>query len=348
MNLCAAALIFSSSAQGQNPGKDPRYKQYAGQYGSSDGICLFEDGIFMLYGYATIVFGNYTFEKDLLRFTPDKQELFAVFAHKNPTIGDSTRIDFAGFERGETFVQFNKEKISRVFNEDANCFDGPFVYQRPGKLTDITLSQTPDRYVEEGKKSENSWLFKNDKGYNDFIFVYNRPAREYQDFVGKMKPGQDGVLALSNYGGDKGFTRRHKSGEGDWGEILQMKAEYYQSKVQTAEFLYANKHYKVFTPELEGYTFDQKTEQFVSKLAAENEGYFKHNQYKDDRYLRAYSPLVAATKEHKENPADKNTPFVFFSVCGEGSEKSYHYNGIIREDDQEDNGPIQTTAPVTQ
>lgn len=43
--------------------KDPRYIQYAGGYGSNDGVYLFDDGTFILYGYATAVFGEYKFDK---------------------------------------------------------------------------------------------------------------------------------------------------------------------------------------------------------------------------------------------------------------------------------------------
>lgn len=345
INLCAAALIFSSASQGQAPGKDPRYKQYAGRYGNSNGICLFEDGKFMLYGYATIVFGSYSFDKDLLRFKPDKPERFAVYAHKNPAIGDSTRINFAGFERGETFVQFNKEPLNRVFNRDANCFDAPFVYQRPGRPEDILLTQTIDGHIEEGKP-ENSWHYKNDKGYNDFLMVYNSPSRENQDFAGEISNKEPGVLLLSNFGGDKGYSRQETDRE--WNDILQMKKEYEGSGARAANPVYANRHYKIFSPDLSQYAFDEKTQQFISRSAAENEAHFRKNQYNDDRYLRAYVLLQPISKAYTDQTAGDDIPFIFFTVCGEGSEKSYRYTGITREG-EDNNGPIPTTtAPVSQ
>ena len=70
--------------QGEN---QERYKEISGRYGSNDGICLFEDGTFMLYGYATAVFGHYGFEKDYLLFYTDKQDLFEIYAHQDPSLG---------------------------------------------------------------------------------------------------------------------------------------------------------------------------------------------------------------------------------------------------------------------
>ncbi len=115
------SLSFMVPASAQNipvmlSAKD-RYKAVCGRYGSMDGICLFDDGRFMLYGYATAVFGHYTFEKDYVLFVPDKPERFGIYAWKNKSIGDSTRLYFWGFEEGNTFVQFDKQAVKRYLTK---------------------------------------------------------------------------------------------------------------------------------------------------------------------------------------------------------------------------------------
>ena len=54
--LLASGFIFA-----QKTTTDKRYKEVEGRYGGNDGICLFDDGKYMLYGYATAIFGTYIF-----------------------------------------------------------------------------------------------------------------------------------------------------------------------------------------------------------------------------------------------------------------------------------------------
>ncbi|MCH5720084.1 hypothetical protein [Niabella hibiscisoli] len=178
-------VTLKSSAQHTNSNID-RYRQYSGRYGGNSGICLFEDGGFMLYGYATAVFGHYNFEKDYLLFFPDQPELFEVYACYNKELGDSTRIYFAGFEEGNTFVTFNSGKRQRVFNEDANCFDAPFVYQAAQKLTGFTLSFKRENVWWELGKPNPSWQYEPTGTYNDFMWMFNEPKREYENFEARL------------------------------------------------------------------------------------------------------------------------------------------------------------------
>src|SRR5690606_28743770 len=121
-----------------------RYRQISGRYGRNEGICVFEDGTFMLYGYATAVFGHFNFQNDRLLFYPDKPELFEVYGTLNKSLSDSTRINFVQFDGAErTFVKLGKESTRQVFNDGADCFDGPFVSVRPKALPAFSLAAEP-------------------------------------------------------------------------------------------------------------------------------------------------------------------------------------------------------------
>lgn len=348
-SLFLLVLVFPAAAQNT---RNNMYKQYAGRYGSSEGICLFEDGRFMLYGYATAVFGKYVVEKDQLLFSPDQRPLFEVYATHNTSIGNSMRVNFAGFDGSHSsFVRFGKDSVHRVFNEDANCFDAPFVYELPAKVSEFTLGDAmEEQYWNKGAAS-NTWQYSNQEGYNDFIFAYNAPAREYQDFRGVITRSEDGeAIQLSNYGGEHGYFK-NKQDEGElqqWKEILAMKKEAEEGVKKVANGVYANEHYHIFLRDLQHYTFNREANQYISKDAAANAAYFRDNQYNDDRYLRHYTKLLPTTKNTKGfNVNEIAGTSIFFTVCGEGSEKSYHYKGIKRDPEANDDGPIPTTtAPV--
>ncbi|MGJ1284051.1 preprotein translocase subunit SecD [Sphingobacterium spiritivorum] len=342
-------LMVLSAVQlsAQHP-KDPRYKKYEGRYGGNDGICLFDDGHFLLYGYATAVFGSYRFEKDYLLFCPDKPELFQVYAYENKSIGDSVRINFTGFENGATFSRFDKDSIRRVFNEDANCFDAPFVYNGPLRFRQLSLSQ--DASEEEGdlQNPNTSWLYIIDPNYNDFIFVYNKPQSVYQDFAAVIS-GQDGELCLKKDGylDRQGYPCRLNIKEDkEWPEIVKWKDQYFENK-NKSDAVFANSHYNSFpAPDSNVYNYDTNTNQYISKDYLENEEYFKQNEYSDDCSLRKYSKL----QPNRQEPFDYKqqtiaSESIFYTTCEE-PDKSYKYKGLKKVDSANDEAIPATTVPV--
>lgn len=337
--LFTSAFVFA-----QKPNTDRRYKEVAGRYGGNDGICLFEDGKYMLYGYATAIFGTYTFEKDYINFYPDQQELFMIFGSQNPTIGNSARLYFSGFERDGSFVSFDNEKAQPVFNEDANCFASPYVYETKTKPSQINLSGLVDGTLHQSK-------FDIPKDYNDLIIVHNKPSRYEENFTGMVKSeGKSKILNISMF--DRDFKKNDEDkNDSNWKEILAMKNEYYQAEDNIKTGVFFNKHYQNFpTPENSAYTFDKKTNQFISKNVKDNEAHFRNDQYNDTRYLRKYLKIEGQTNVDKAfNKNSVATKSLFFTTCGEGSEKSYQYKGYEEYENQnkpEKRQPIKTLAPV--
>lgn len=297
-----------------------RYKQVSGRYGNTDGICLFDDGRFLLYGYATAIFGRYDFEKEAIRFSPDKPERFQVYACNNKSTGDSTRLYFQGFEEGATFVQLDNRQPQRVFNEDANCFNAPYVY-RPAKTPErIVLSDNADGADGYSGDPVSTWHYNINKQYNDFILLYNKPSRYYNDFSGMIAKAAEGtwVLTLSANFGDRQLGR-HPADEEDknWREILQWKAGSDKSRTGDGA-LYANPSFNIFpTPDSLNYKYDAALNVYVDVPNKDNDSYFQGNAYNDDRYLRKYIKLLPQRKD--------NIPFatkdiaatpVFYTVCG--------------------------------
>ncbi len=324
--------MATASAQQQDL-NDPRYKKYAGRYGSSSGISLFEDGTYLLYGYATAVFGTYRFEKDELLFSADRQELFEVFAHHNPSLANNTRINFVGFERGSrTLAQLDNDSIRPVFNDDANCFGSPFVYLNPRKMQQFTLAAIPPEFSKSKPLVNTSWTYINQAGYNDFIFVYNAAKRENEDFTAMVLANEKGeFIKLSNYGGEQGYLKQKDSkDEQQWKEILDLKNQYDQDKKVKKDIIYANQHYHTFTePKAASYLFDRKQNLYIARQAEENNIHYMQNQYNDPTYLRQYQKLAPQSKNKLNLDAIQFGKSLFFTVCGEGSELSYHYNGFV-------------------
>ncbi|WP_113652586.1 hypothetical protein [Pedobacter namyangjuensis] len=332
--ICLVLLLVKFSVA-QTMDDKLKFKEISGCYGSTtEGICLFEDGRFLLYGYATAVFGKYSFEKDYMKFVPDVPPFFEVYGTANKNIGDNTRTNFKGFDRGgNTFIKFGDNDITRVFNTDANCFDSPFVYQTTKLKGKTILSSYLEGNFPSPGKIGFSWEYELPKTFNDFIFIYNAPSRYEEEFEAIIEQTKEGdILRTSNYARENGFAKRAVDPEDkSWAEILSFKKQYDSNKATKADVIYANKHYSAFPAPNEDHIFDDRANQFVSKMANENEAYYLNNQYNDGLYLRKYVKIDPKFKTAFNPNSVKISPTtIFYTVCGEGSENSYHYNGYTK------------------
>ncbi|HBN6700757.1 TPA: hypothetical protein L3261_000311 [Elizabethkingia anophelis] len=345
------SLLYALNIFGQENKKDPRYIQYAGGYGSNDGVYLFDDGTFILYGYATAVFGEYKFDKNVLLFYPEKRELFEVYATQNKSLGSDIRINYAGFERGgKTLIRFNNvNAVQKIFNDNPNCFSGPFVSEMQKNVKEFTLYSLADKEFSDMIRPYNAWKYKNDKGYNDFIFVYNQPRREYENFSGIMETNEKGTaLKLSNFGGENGY-QKYEEKQNQWKELLDMKNSYSKYKEKKEDFIIANKHYSVIpNPDMSVYNYDSGSNQYIGKNIEENAEYYNDNPFSDPRYVRKFSKIQPETRSYSrilEKEILSST--VFFSKCNDASGKSYRYKGLPKSglEAQYEKIPLTTTPP---
>lgn len=337
-------MSVNTSAQEKSL-QDSICQKYTGRYGSTSGIALFADGTYLLYGYATAIFGSYRIEKDRLLFTADYQDLFEVFGSRNPGIGDSTRINFIGFDKGNrTFIRFDGYDFRPVFNDNANCFGSPFVHQESGVMTKFMLAATPSELNQGNARGNTAWNYENSKTYNDFIFVYNRADRASEDFVAIIENTEKGdVIKLSNYGGDNGYLKVSDKDEQDrWKEMLEWKNQYIEEKKLVLNEVFANQHYRIFPmPEASNYNFDSKLNLHIAVNTDELARDYKRDQYNDPRFLRKYERITSISKkEFKPKPSEQTNKSIFFTVCGEGSENSYRYKGYIEYEDPDRSAPV--------
>ncbi len=328
-------------------GSDP-YKQVTGRYGANEGICLFEDSTFLLYGYATAVFGHYRFDQDHLLFYPDKPELFEVFGTHNKSIDKGIKINFVNFEgNGRTFFQSGKDSIRQVFNTGANCFDAPFVIEED-KVPKVFLLAAEER-DHEPPLAANAYRYENAGLYNDFMIVYSPAKRIYEPFSASFYKEEGLVLLrLSNYATEKGYYKNEADEDErkQWQEVLGMKEQYKAEREMVKDGVFANQHYNTFWPEMGTYDFDPTQNLYVSRTAAENEAYFKQNQYSDDRYLHRFMPILPSTKTKMATATFALAKgSIFYTVCEGSAENNYHYKALDKEPEDTDT-LIQTTAPA--
>lgn len=311
-------------------GKDA-YKQVAGRYGYNEGLCLFDDGTFLLYGYATAIFGHYYFEKDYLLFYPDKPERFEVYATNNKSIGKDVKINFVNFEgNGRTFFQPGADSVRQVFNDGANCFDAPFVVQESKIPAAFTLSaEVPDH---EPAPDANAYYYENTGLYNDFMIVYYPSKRIYEPFSASFYKEEGKVLlSLSNFVTAKGYYKNEADEDENkqWTEVLEMKAQYEAEQEMIKKGAFANEHYNTFWPDLRAYDFDPARNLYVSKDAADNETYFQDNPYKDDRYLRRFVLMLPKTKSKLNTSGiPLANASIFYTACDAAAEDNYHYKAL--------------------
>ncbi|MBL7707036.1 MAG: hypothetical protein JNM21_15925 [Taibaiella sp.] len=324
-------------------GKSP-YVQVAGRYGANEGICLFEDSTFLLYGYATAIFGYYRFEEERLLFYPHKPERFEVYAAQNKSIGKDVKINFVNFEgNGRTYFQAGADSVRQVFNDGANCFDAPFVVQESKIPAAFTLfAEVPDH---EPSPGANAYYYENTGLYNDFMIVYYPSKRIYEPFSASFYREEGKVLLrLSNFVTEKGYYKNEADEDESkqWAEVLEMKMQYDTERKMIKEGIFANEHYNTFWPEARAYDFDPARNLYVSKDAAANEAYFQANPYNDDRYLRRFVLLLPNTKSKRNTsgiPLAKAS--IFYTVCDAAPENTYHYKAL--DTGYENNDTIRET-----
>ncbi|QNL47960.1 hypothetical protein H8S90_14165 [Olivibacter sp. SDN3] len=265
---------------------------YGGAHG---GICLFDDGKFLLYGYATAIFGDYQYANEMITFTPEKPNPFEVYAHQNKSIRSGARINFIGFEENQTFVRFDQDSLYRVFNEGANCFEFPYVHQIKICPKTVEFRQLVEDFNGYGATAETTMTYALDSGYNDFIFIYNAPVFPSEKFSVSVEKNSENILSLSgDYLGTDKFSRREE-GEAyrqDWEDLLAIKENHFR-KVAADD-----------------YTFDETKNQFIHRTLPEQQYHEEPNILKE--YIKLQS-LTSGKGGDRTQPVASES--IFYTIC---------------------------------
>lgn len=138
-------------------------KQIAGVY--ENGLYIFEDGTFLEGGINSVVFGTVEIEGDTIRLIKHRpKHKFALYGRKENSRVYGNTIMFHGFEQNG-LVNLLENNIpptvmQRVFNKNANCFDGPYFYDNKEDCKAIYFADESDKQL---------YKFELPKEYRDFI-----------------------------------------------------------------------------------------------------------------------------------------------------------------------------------
>ncbi len=187
----ALTVIFLSSQIYAQKSIEGLYKYNGGT------LAVFDNSVFFLAGYGTMIMGKWEQQNSTITFTPSKpKQTFQLFGRHNNNLKDSIRIYFDGkFDDGNTFIQFKKTEakdfvMDRIFNEEANCFSFPSVYKRKSDFSSISFTDIPFDLLEESAKENRKrpvYTFSNQENYNDFIAIYFHDNPNYNEFTARQK-----------------------------------------------------------------------------------------------------------------------------------------------------------------
>lgn len=189
--------IFTSYSNAQST------KQIAGVY--ENGLCIFEDGTFLAGGMNSVDFGAVEIEGDTIRLIKHRpKHKFALYGRKENSRVYGNTIMFQGFEHnGLVNLLENNNRptvMQRVFNKNANCFDGPFFYDNGEDCKTIYFADESDKQLYKFELSKDyrdfvafRFNFEDDPNLNELIF-----ATVSEDFT-----------SISFNGSDKKLTKNH-------------------------------------------------------------------------------------------------------------------------------------------
>lgn len=316
---------------------------------STEGILLFPDSTFMLFGYATLIPGVYTAEKDMLHFSPAKLPLFTVHGHHNPQLQDSCRILFSGFEEGNTLVKLDDEPMLRVFNKEANCFSDPYVYEKKNIPTKINLVHVPYAPFNDDAAT-NEWQYPNSNNYNELVFAFVKQAQEWKDFFAKISV-INGVEIFSMYSDDYNDGWKDITASIDkenWDEMMEIKQNVKDYFGRGLDTLFLNKYF-VSSNKIEGfshYKFDTTTNQWHIKHKDRNEEWYESSTSNDFRSVRVFKKMEPEKMQRTTSKYEGDFPELFFLECN--NEKSYRYKGLPqpKENHRRDSTSIIAPQPI--
>ncbi len=162
---------------------------------------LKKDNTFLVVAMGTLIKGTWNTDKNIITLTPKNPDAsFYLYARKNPDIKGEMRLMISGDDTSnDIYVGTFPNKMKRLFNKEANCFDFPYVHRSkelPEILTfiDQTKSENPSQM-----DVPNVMQHFQTAGYNDFIMQYMSPSLFYNPFRFEIR--KEGLKSLSDADG---------------------------------------------------------------------------------------------------------------------------------------------------
>jgi len=150
---------------------------YSMSSGSPEGgtsLIVLPDHTFVQVYFGGIQKGTWEVVAEQYTFTYHEEPRLVLYARKNPTIKDSVTVRMAIDEHNGLAFRFNggtKTAFTPVFNENANCFDYPYIYSHNGTLLQVDALINDSRGYDQGelKQPQDIYNFDMLRDYNEFM-----------------------------------------------------------------------------------------------------------------------------------------------------------------------------------
>ncbi|WP_027419622.1 hypothetical protein [Crocinitomix catalasitica] len=297
-------------------------EEIIGQYSLSFGnhspeggarLYVLPDYKYMIVAFGELQVGSWKILKEkYLHFIPKKMEYpFHVYGRFNPAIGDSTITSFLGDDFSyRTLIHYGLVKDSQpnlipIFNEEANCFDFPYLGSIAGKYDEIALAYQK-RYEYDENEPIDIYSFKNVNKFNDFVVL------EYTDME-VLRTERVNIQGDQLIFGLNKVTKRYPLPEVNSEDALFIN-EYTKRQVVLPE-LYYNAMYRSFDKNQvnsELYEFDEKLNSFIY-INGEGIEFSESEEYTNYLVVNKYELLDNVSKQTKRYSIAEAS--IIYTVC---------------------------------
>ncbi|UOB18895.1 hypothetical protein [Abyssalbus ytuae] len=272
-------------------------------------LIIMEQGTYAIAYFGGIQVGKWKFLKDgRIEFAPFSKPIFELYGRTNRELKKSAMVSFENFENGDVYAGFHQKdepwiKLNRVFNEDANCFAYPYVYNLkrvPEQLIFMFKIYYPDKNEVR--------VFNNNAGYNDFIVINN--SHTYLHSLKTMTAVfNEGMLTFED-----GKTTVKRDLDENSEDMLFLK-QYISQVFNDVQKIYVNKSYNLFEGNLPAYyEYDKKNNIFIDTQAIPKANKGGESSMKYDDFSKIYEYKKLKEKVSTDN-FETNNSSLFIETC---------------------------------
>lgn len=333
--LLILTLLFINKAFAQQENR--MTKNTSGRYvqGSQNGIYIYDDGSFALFGYATLVLGQYTLSDNQINFIPHiPKQVFTVLGRKNTNVKSGVKLTFtSGFlNDGPTYIKFDDDSLMNTFQEDYDGGEPYYVIKLTQSPKTLTLAQNTINHLYQN----NTNIFNLDHHFNDFLLFYNKTISEQKPFSATLKT-ENGETILQSRWGD--FRKNETGADAEFDTFIsnykkqqetgkEAKEFYFNNELKTANgFSYLSEEFSVF--DISNYILDESSNKFIRKDIYKKGTDYTNAvvaDYHDESYLLKYDYIKVVEQTLTDFGKVKISPKALFKKAsqnqnGNGSER---------------------------
>ena len=323
-------------------------KPFSGRFqSSSSGIFIYDDGTFLLFGYATLVLGKYEIKDQTIFFTPDiDKQPFTVLGRNNTLLKNETSLTFGGsfFSSGPTYIKIDDQPVQPIFTATNGSISPTYKTTiSPGPKSIKLLQNSYGSYY-----TNNTSTFELPAEFNDYLIFYNPTISEQKTFNGVVEQKEGNSYLNCTWGT---FQKVVGKGDEEWEKfvtnfrknVLRTENEtnfYFNDQLKSAKgFNQLSEEFSIF--DISQYTLDQASNKYI--LSSD---YTKGNDYSnalvadyhDESIILKYQEVAPTATSLTDFEDLKITASPLFSAA----QMEYKYEKPELSKDKK----LETTAPV--